>query len=144
MSSDAQTRFLSLLHIAVNDGTLVKLTLGKSRSNDATLKNLFVRPVTLKAGPHLSFLWRHDTRDVTKNHSVEEALEQLDKLIGSDFLDAHLFTTTSSAQLECQPDGSARLHGKSKSTPPQVTDTASHDRPKTHLIPPDASWLNVA
>ena len=112
MPVDARARFLALLQLAVSDGTLVKLTLGKSRSADATLKNLFVRPVQLKAGPHLSFLWRYTARDVTKNHPVSEALVQLDPLIGRMFLDAHLFTATENIQLECQPDGSARLHQK--------------------------------
>ena len=64
----ALDRFLDLLRTAVADGTLVKFTLGKYRGIDPTLRNLFVRPVALKTGPHLAFLWRHATRDVTKNH----------------------------------------------------------------------------
>jgi hypothetical protein len=51
-----------------------------------------VRAVTLKSGPHLTFVWRHATRDITKNLPPTEALAQLAPLIGSDFLDAHLFT----------------------------------------------------
>ena len=71
--NDPRTRFLTLLHAAVADGTLVKLTLGKHRGADVTLQNVFVRPVVLKAGPHLAFVWRHATRDVTKNHAPTEA-----------------------------------------------------------------------
>ena len=138
----ARDRFLALLRSAVGDGTLVKLTLGKHRGADATLENLFVRPVALRAGPHLAFVWRHATRDVTKNHPPAEALAQLEPLIGSAFLDAHLFTQAENAQLETKPDGSARL--KVKSAPPTSAVSApAHDRPKTHLIPVDAGWLRA-
>ena len=64
---DACARFFELLRDSVRDGTLVKLTLGGRRGADPTLRNIFVRPVSLKAGPRLSFVYRHDTRDITKN-----------------------------------------------------------------------------
>jgi hypothetical protein len=144
MQPSARDRFLDLLRAAVRDGTLVKLTLGKYRGGDSTLKNLFVRPVTLKSGPHLAFLWRHATRDITKNAAPEDAFGELDALIGADFLDAHLFTKTQNAQLETQPDGKARLklsqvtdQSHADATPPM------HDRAKTHLIPANAPWLRA-
>ena len=141
MPTDARPRFLALLHTAVSDGTLVKLTLGKHRGADATLENLFVRPVTLKTGPHLAFIWRHATNDVAKNHPPAAALALLEPLIGRDFLDAHLFTAAESAQLECQSDGSARL--RVKKSPAPAAPVAGHDRAKTHLIPATAPWLHA-
>jgi len=147
MSADSRARFLSALHQAVTTGSLVKLTLGKSRSSDSTLKNLFVRPVTLKMGAHLSFLWRHETRDITKNHLPAEGLAKIDSLLGTDFLDAHLFTTSTVAQLECQPDGTAKLRLKSSpqsdASPGIGAARATHDREKTRLIPATARWLHA-
>jgi len=145
-------RFLELLRASVREGTLVKLTLGKHRGADATLQNLFVRPVALKAGPHLAFLWRHATRDITKNHAPGDALALLEPHIGADFLDAHLFTATQTAQLECQPDGPARLKVGPVSLPSvalakegdrRPTAAPSHDRPKHRSIPADAPWLRL-
>lgn len=137
----ARERFLDLLAAALRGGTLVKLTLGKYRGADSSLRNLFVRPVALKSGPHLAFLWRHATRDITKNHTPAEALTLLPSLIGADFLDAHLFTTGQSVQLACQPDGKSRLKisgaTRSAARPP-----TAHDRAKAHLIPADAPWLH--
>ncbi len=139
MPASARDLFLDLLRTAIDAGTLTKLTLGKHRGTDATLQNLFVRPVTLKNVPHLTFVWRHPTRDITKNHLPAAALALLEPLVGSDFLDAHLFTDTQTAQLECQPDGQAKLRVK------QVTGVreapAPHDRIKTHVIPATAPWL---
>jgi hypothetical protein len=141
----ARDRFLELLRGAFADGTLAKLTLGKHRGSDATLKNIFVRPVALKSGPHFAFVWRHATRDITKNHTAHDALQQLDALIGGDFLDAHLFTSSQTAQLETKPDGTARIRvGQvSDPTPPQSTNSRAnpHDQPKSHTISASAPWL---
>lgn len=140
----ARDRFLDLLRTAVGDGTLVKLTLGKYRGPDATLKNLFVRPVALKGGRHLTFVWRHTARDVTKNHAPAEALAALEALLGGEFLDAHLFTTTQTAQLECRSDGPDRLKlGRVSNSAPSVARFVAHDRAKSHLIPADAPWLRT-
>ncbi len=139
---DARSRFLDLLHSAVHDGTLVKLTLGKHRGTDGTLQNLFVRPVSLKAGPHLSLLWRHATRDITKNHPPAEGLALIEPLIGGDFLDAHLFTPAQNVQLETRADGTARLSIKTASVAPMPVPDG-HDRAKSHLIAGDAPWLRA-
>lgn len=144
MSSFARDRFLDLLRQAAHDGSLQKLTLGKYRGPDATLRNLFVRPVALKAGPHLAFVWRHATRDITKNHPIEQALAEVERYLGSDFLDAHLFTPANSAQLELQPDGTGRLRTKAKSPSENGSVPArSHDTAKQYLIPSDAPWLRA-
>lgn len=147
MSASARNRFLELLRDAIRQNSLVKLTLGKARGADPTLRNLFARPVTLKAGPQVSVVWRHETRDLTKNFSPAEFPALIDSLLGTDFLDAHLFTTTDSAQLECQPDGTARLRIKAAATPasapPVVRAAAPHDQPKHHLIPHTAPWLRT-
>jgi SAM-dependent methyltransferase len=138
----ARDRFLSLLQASVHDGTLVKLTLGRYRGTDPSLRNLFVRPVALKAGPHLSFVWRHAARDVTKNHPPAEALALLGPLIGGDFFDAHLFTPAQTARLAIAPDGGARLSLKTAAAAP-APPAATHDREKAYLISPHAPWLHT-
>jgi len=140
----ARDRFLDLLRPAARDGAFSKLTLGKYRGADPTLRNLFVRPVRLNAGLHLACVWRHATRDITKNHPPAEALALLEPLIGGDFLDAHLFTPGETAQLETKPDGSARLKvnpvaGVAAAPAPPVP--AAHNRAKDYLIPARAGWL---
>jgi len=139
----ARDRFLTLLRAAVSDGALEKLTLGKHRGADATLRNLFVRPVTLKAGPQLCFVWRHTTRDITKNLPPAEALAQIESLLGGAFLDAHLFTASQTAQLECETDGRASLAVKTVAAGPRAAAPDGHDRPKSHLIPATSTWLRA-
>ena len=136
----AKEQFLRLLGESVTTHGLIKLTLGRYRGPDATLRNLHVRPVTLRAGPHLSFVWRHAARDVTANHPPAAALDLLAPLIGGDFGTAHLFATTQDAQLEFAADGTARLKllPHAAAAPP----SEAHDRPKQRLIAPGSPWLH--
>jgi SAM-dependent methyltransferase len=131
---------MALLRDAVHGGSLEKLTLGKPAGKDPTLVNLFVRPVALKAGPRLAFVWRHATRDITKNHGAEEGLKLLDGMIGSEFLDAHLFTASQSAQLETG-SGFSRIKMKALNKDPSAP--SGNDRRKNHAISPKAPWLHA-
>jgi hypothetical protein len=143
---DALARFEILLRDALAQGTLVKLTLGKPRPEapDPTLRNVFARPVTLKAGPQLSLLYRHETRDITKNLPPAEAAPALLRLLAESFLDAHLFTPLQTAQLEQSADAArpARLRVKTADSAPPIP-PPTHDRAKTRLLAPDAPWLRA-
>ncbi len=140
----ARDRFLELLRTSVSARTFVKLTLGKPRGRDPSLRNVFVRPVHLKAGPRLSFVWRHETRDVTKNLSPDEALAEIERQLAADFFDAHLFTTTQTAQFEGAADGSGRLSLKGiAAVGASAASPAGHDREKQRPLAGDALWLRA-
>jgi len=138
----AKTKFLDLCADAIRGGSLVKLTLGGHRGADPTVKNVFVRPVTVRAGARLSFVYRHATRDITKTLTQEEGLACIHALLGPEFLTAHLFTTEQSVELELRDGREPRLVvGKpSHSSAPVV----KHDRTKERLIDPRTSrWLHA-
>jgi len=141
MTVSPQEEFSARLAASVEDGTFVGLTLGKPRGGDPTLQKILIRPVTLKAGPHLSFVWRHDTRDLTKNLPPAEALREIGQLLGTQFHSAHLASTRQGVQLEFNRKGEPRLHlGRAVAPPP---DTA-HDRAKPRLLAADAQdWLQL-
>jgi len=133
--------FLAVLSASVRDGSFARLTLGKPRGPDATLQKIIIRPVTLKSGPHLSLVWRHDTRDITKNLAPDEAVREIDQLIGTAFHSAHLSTTQQSVQLEYNKKGEPRLSLGLSASP--FVDTA-HDRAKPRLLPVEAqAWLGA-
>jgi SAM-dependent methyltransferase len=140
MKPSDREHFDQLLREAVSEGTLVKLTLGKPSGGDPTLENLFVRPVLLKSGQKFAFVWRHATRDVTKNHGDRETLDLLGKLIGSEFLDAHLFSTTQNAQLETG-SGSPRLRVTPVDRNKAVV--SGNDRVKRRSIDANSPWLKA-
>ncbi|TAG30476.1 MAG: SAM-dependent methyltransferase [Verrucomicrobia bacterium] len=146
----ALQRFQVLLHTCLANATLVKLTLGKPRPGtpEPTLKNVFARPILLKAGPQIALVYRHATRDVAQNLPPAEAEATLLRLLENTFLDAHLFTITLTAQLEQSVAGPARL--RQKNAPPAAEPTLAspalprgHDRARTRLLAPDAPWLRA-
>jgi len=139
------SEFLALLDSSVREGAFVRLTLGKPRGgDDATLQNVYVRPVRLKSGPHLSFLWRHDTRDLTKNIPPEDGVLEIGRLVGTIFHSAHLFLSGRTAQLEFNKKGEPRLtFGKPTGAVSVVAPATTHDRAKHRLLPEcSQEWLH--
>lgn len=138
-AGDPVQAFLIRLDAVIRDGTFVRLTLGKPRGGDETLRKVQVRPVDLRQGGRLSFLWRHDRRDITRNLDADESLAEVGRLLGSQFGSAHLDAGGHALQLEFNRKGEPRLTGGrgSKAAPDR-----SHDRAKQRLLPPSsACWL---
>ena len=140
MNPSGRDRFLELLRDAVHGGSLVKLTLGKASGTDPSLTHLYLRPVLLRAGPRFALAWRYKTREVTKNLRAREALRAVEPLIGADFRDAHLFTTSQRAQLET---GTGKPRLRVVAGAGAATSTGRNDRPRTRPIQPDAGWLRA-
>lgn len=144
--SAALERFLGRLETVVSFGRWSKLTLGKPRPTaEPELRNVYARPVVLRAGPHVTFVCRYVTRDLTHNLPVAEAPAYLRGLLADAFYDAHLFTPEGTAQLEQQPDGTARLREKA-ATRADSSPTAGwsgHDHLKKRLLPPASAWLQA-
>ena len=140
MRPSDREHFDLLLRDAILGGTFVKLTLGKPSGGDPSLKNIFVRPVSLKSGQKFAFVWRHATKDVTKNHDSQETISLLAQLIGSEFLDAHLFSTTQNAQLETGPAGPRlRVNAIMRKQAP----SSGNDRVKKRAIDANEPWLRA-
>jgi SAM-dependent methyltransferase len=139
---DAKKRWFALLAAAVHGGTFVKLTLSRPCTTDASLENVFVRPVDLRAGRQLSFVFRHASRDITKNLSREAGLARIDALLSGEFRAADLFTTVQSARLEMRAGHKSRLAlGQPRHASAGET---GHDRAKKRLIDPKQSpWLHA-
>jgi hypothetical protein len=141
-ASHAKEKWLARLRDGVRDGTLVKLTLSDPRGRDRTLRSVLVRPVVLQSGPVLSFVYRHATRDVTKNIESGEGLDLIGELAGAEFRRADLFLTTLTANLEFREGKGARMLER----PPTHTARPStqHDHARNHRIPPDRTpWLHA-
>lgn len=60
---------------------LQKISLGNYRGEEAHLKNVYIKPVLIKQDLMLSFVYRYQTKDITKNYSIEDSIKELDKLV---------------------------------------------------------------
>ena len=135
----AKDKWIARFTEALADASFVKLTLSGPRGRDLSLQNVFVRPVTLREGPRLQFVYRHGTRDVAKNFEQAEALQLIDELVGGYFRYANLFTTLLTANLEFRDGRNSRfLEGKPAHSEPPPT---AHDQSKQRRIDPKGAWL---
>lgn len=60
---------------------LQKIFLGNYRGEEANLKNIYIKPVLIKQDLMLSFVYRYQTKDITKNYSIEDSIKELEKLV---------------------------------------------------------------
>ncbi len=126
----ARERFLHLLGLALAGGRLNKLLLSGPVGDDEDVERLTVRAIELRGEPALSFLWRHRTKDVTKNHAPEAAQAEIAALLGTRFRNAHLHTPTEEVQFAVSRKGRETLRVTRVDTvtalPPAAHDKAKH------------------
>ncbi|RZK99817.1 MAG: SAM-dependent methyltransferase [Rubrivivax sp.] len=138
MSSPLE-QFFSLVQTHLNQNTLVKVVLGNHVGPVDDLVRVQVRPVTIKGQACLSFVHRHQTRDVIKNLPVAEGLSALHGLVGQDFRNAHLLTPTEEIQLAFSKKGKATLRfGKAENQAPA---SQEHNRQKERLLALERPFL---
>jgi len=106
---DERQRFLRLLRTALAERRFQRLLLGRHEGEDTSIERLTVRDIELRGERALSFLWRHKTKDVTKNHPLDEGLALIDALLGRDFQQAHLDTLAEEVQLRFSRKGKPLL-----------------------------------
>lgn len=134
-------QFLNTFQTACAAGHFIKCTLSKpTPAAPEGLKNIYLRPVDLKKGPHIAFTYRFKTRDEVKNFTPPDAARQLEHLLGAVWLNAELFTTEQNISLAFGKNGQAAVSVKKAShTAPADT---RHNREKHRLLDPAAPWLH--
>ena len=136
--ADATERFMLLLRTALADGSFTRLLLSRYAGSEAQLERLTVREVQLRGQRQLSFLWRYQTKDITKNHALDDGLAQLAALLGRDFHNAHLQTRTQQIQLAFSRKGKANLRvgalDAEAAADGSAAEPTSHDKAKQRLL----------
>ena len=130
---DAAARFLRLMDTALAEGRLVKLLLSKSSGEDKSVERLTVREVALRGERQLSFLWRHQTKDVTKNHPLKEGVTEIAGLLGTQFQNAHLHTPSEEVQLAFSRKGKPSLR-VTKLAGDEAAAAVAHDKEKQRFL----------
>lgn len=135
---DCKAEWLERLRGAFEAATLVKATLGEYRGPEDALQRVTLRPVRLREGDRLQFVWQYRTRDITKNLSLAEALARLDGWLGAEFGEAYLFTTDAVVQWRANA-------GRLRVQPPRHHGPVSraHDRAKPRLVNLQTPWWRV-
>ena len=144
-AGDDHARFLSRLDQSLADASFVKLVLAKPRGAEPGLERVQVRRIVLRGVDSLSFVYRHTTRDITKNLALADAVLLVTQLLGATFRNAHLATRSDELQLAFNKKGQAHL-----STTPTVPLAGAAAQPVTAMAPPGAGhdrekqrWLDL-
>ncbi|CAG8866689.1 hypothetical protein PS627_02054 [Pseudomonas fluorescens] len=130
---DARAQFLDLLDASLLGNTLVKLVLARPVGTDETLQRIIAKPLMVKGQACLSLVYRHQTRDITRNLPLEQARALVDELLPASFRNAHLFSQDEEVQLNFTRKGKPMLlrHGAQQ---PREAAPAEHDREKKRYL----------
>jgi len=145
-------RFFDALAVALADGSARRVVLSKPVARDDDLERVTARPLVLRGEPSLSFVYKHRTRDITKNEALAQARATLEALVGERFAHAHLATRDAELQLMMSRKGRYTLHrarpaGQEDATRDAVAaarddaDEARHDRAKHRWLSLDTPFL---
>lgn len=123
---------LTELKESIGQNTFVRLTLSKSRTKNADLKKVIIKLAIIKKVQQLSFVYRHQTKDITKNYLVEEGITIVQDLLENQFLITNLFTTKEDVSLEVAASGKERIQRKAPNF--TAVPERNHDKQKKRLI----------
>lgn len=135
------TEWFTALTTGIQSETFVKAALTKPTEAAGDLKSVDLRLITVKRELKLSFTYHHKTRDIVKNHTPEESLSILAKLLTDAFTSAKLFTLENDILLTRQgKQFTIAHHGATQ----KATLDTSHDRPKNRpLEAANKPWLQA-
>ena len=104
------------------------------------VRRVEVRPVDLKAGPHLQVVSYDDAQAHTANHPLGPAAEAaVDALLAEAFGHWHVETVGETLQARVTKKGAVLVHATERAAPVEVS--REHDRAKGRLLPEDAPVL---
>lgn len=134
-----KTEFLGHIKQAIERGIFIKITLSKKSNKQSDLNNLYIRLIEIKEQTHLSFTFRHQTKDVVKNFLLTDGLSQIEQALGDTFLNGQLFTLEKDIKIVYNKKRVPRIL-QSKATLSALP-TLTHDKQKHRFIAPDAPFL---
>ncbi|MEB0042670.1 MULTISPECIES: SAM-dependent methyltransferase [unclassified Pseudomonas] len=130
---DHRAEFLSLLDTSLSQNSFIKLVLAKYVGAEAELQRIIIKLTMIRELPHLSFVYRYKTRDITKNFLLAEGVDLIAGLLPDTFKNAHLLSLTDEVQLEYSKKGKSTLF-KSKAQQEREAPSVEHDREKKRYL----------
>lgn len=124
--------FFDKLSKVIDNRELIKLVVSNQRNKSSDLHNVIITLIQIKRGYRLNFVYRHTTRDITKNYEFEEGLRLLKDVLATDFHNADLFSNQENITLVHTPAGKTKISTHEPTLQPVTI--FNHDRIKTRMI----------
>lgn len=145
LEQPAVQQFFATLQQAMQSGEFERLILSKYKGQEATLEKITIRPVQIKQQGLLSFVYRYNTRDITKNHTVEEALAEVCRQLATGFKQANLDSQAGEYQLAFSKKDKAALRQQLNAAGTAGLNVAvaatAHNRAKQRYVAQDRPYL---
>ena len=156
-SANEAQRFMDRLGQSLADDSFVRLVLGRPQGAEPSLQKLLARRIVLRGAEQLSLVWRHQTKDITKNLPTDEALALIGSLLPASFQHAHLVTRGHDIQLALGKKGRWGLRIGKLAPAGQAADAnadadaddgkplaaaLAHDRARQHALALDTPFLS--
>ena len=136
--SEYLEKFMDCVAGAVEQSTLVKMTLSKPANKHDELRNVYVKPVLIKEKRLFAFTYHYERRDEVKNYDVAQMLDILKEMLPTHFLNAVLFTVSEDITLLVSSKGKTTL--QTKKVQECREQNLEHDKQKNRLINPANPW----
>ncbi|ENV73222.1 hypothetical protein F946_02715 [Acinetobacter johnsonii ANC 3681] len=138
-SSAQEQQFLQAFQQALESQSFDRMILSQYQGELEQLEKMTFRVVMLQGQPVLSCLYRHKTQDVTKNYSLDIALETVTALLAQ-CKQANLLTTEQEWQLKKNKKKAMLTQSKNK-TVTKAVEQQGHDRAKQRFVDQDSYFL---
>lgn len=125
--------YLQQIKQSIQDECFIKLSLGNYKGNIPQLKNIYIKAAIIKRELKLSFTYRYQTKDITKNYTIEDGLKEVEALMDmSGFRIATLFTTFEN--VTCELNKKQQWSVKSQKATAVKPVSRSHDNIKQRKV----------
>ena len=138
-SSAQEQQFLQAFQKALESQSFDRMILSQYQGELEQLEKMTFRVVMLQGQAVLSCLYRHKTQDVTKNYSLDTALDTVTALLAQ-CKQANLLTTEQEWQLKKNKKKAILTQSKNK-TVTKAVEQQGHDRVKHRFVDQDSYFL---
>ena len=138
-SSAQEQQFLQAFQQALESQSFDRMILSQYQGELEQLEKMTFRVVILQGQLVLSCLYRHKTQDVTKNYSLDTALDTVTALLAQ-CKQANLLTTEQELQLKKNKKKAILTQSKNK-TVTKAVEQKGHDRVKQRFVDQDSYFL---
>ena len=135
--AEAVKGFISKIRAIDLGSSAMKIQMSKKMTKSSDLRSVRARRVLIKGKPLVSVVYRHDTRDVTKNYTHIDFVVLCSEWMESQFLNIYLTLKIQHKFLSNKKNASV----KSTQTRDALAVCDLHDRQKSRLIPEDTPFL---
>lgn len=130
---EKKDKFMGEVKTAHEQGAFLKLTASRPIFVNNGPQKMTVRPVEIKKQKKFAFVLTYATKEITKNYSLEELLEQLELWVGKQFGNVLLFTSQKGVRLSFNRKRKSNVQ-YSRAPKAMKEITLKHDREKDRSI----------